>query len=71
MRERRVWRFLNCMSTPCDMQSFIVWVIAGIAERVMVRKAMRCMRELRAMTFFVAQPMKTGEGGILYVSHLS
>jgi hypothetical protein len=40
MRERRVWRFLNCMSTPCDMQSFIVWVIARIAERVTVRKAM-------------------------------
>ena len=24
MKERRVWRILNCMSTPCEMQSFVV-----------------------------------------------
>jgi hypothetical protein len=28
----RDWRILSCMSTPCDMQSFIVCMIAGIAE---------------------------------------
>jgi hypothetical protein len=33
MRERRVWRILSCTSTPYDMQSFIVWMMAGIAER--------------------------------------
>jgi hypothetical protein len=37
-------------------------------------KAVRRWRELRAMVitlaFFVAQPMKTGKGGVLYASHL-
>ena len=39
MSERRVWKFLNCMSTPCDLQLFIVWVMAGIPERVTALKA--------------------------------
>jgi len=64
IRERRVWRILSCMSTPCDMQSFIVWMMAGIVERETARKAMSRWREPRAivitLTFFVAQPMKTG-----------
>jgi hypothetical protein len=62
MRERRVWRILRCMSTPCGMQSFIVWMIARIAERETARKVMRRWREPRAMViiqaFVVAQPMK-------------
>ena len=33
MKERRVWRILSCMSTPCEMQSFVVWKMAGFAER--------------------------------------
>ncbi len=50
MRERRVWRSaVELMTTPCDMQLFIVWVIAGIAERVTAHKAMRRLRGLRAM----------------------
>jgi hypothetical protein len=31
-RERRVWRILSCMSTPCEMQSFIVWMMADCRE---------------------------------------
>ena len=53
---------LSCMSTPCDMQSFIVWMMAGIAERETARKAMRRWREPRAiattLAFFVAPPMR-------------
>jgi hypothetical protein len=66
MRERRVWMIWSCMSAPCDwdMQSFIVWLMAGIAERETARKAMRRWRELRAMVinvaFFVEQLTKTG-----------
>jgi hypothetical protein len=37
------------MSTPRDMQSFIVWMMAGIAERETGRKAMRRWREPREM----------------------
>jgi hypothetical protein len=37
MRERRVWRILSCLSTPCEMPSFIVWMMAGIAERKTAR----------------------------------
>jgi len=29
MKDSRVWRILSWMSTPCDMRSFIVWMIAG------------------------------------------
>jgi hypothetical protein len=64
MRERSVWRTLSCMSTPWDMQSFIVWMLEGTAERETARREMRRWREPRAMVitsaFFVAQPMKTG-----------
>jgi hypothetical protein len=49
------------MPTPCDMQSLIVWMVAGIAERETGRKAMRRWREPREMVgIFVAHPMKTG-----------
>jgi hypothetical protein len=52
------------MSTPCDMQSFIVWIIGGIVERETARRVIRRWREPRAivitLAFFVAQPMKTG-----------
>jgi hypothetical protein len=37
VRERRVWRILSCLSTPCEMLSFIVWMMAGIAERKTAR----------------------------------
>jgi hypothetical protein len=37
VRERRVWRILSCLSTPCEMPSFIVWMMAGIAERKTAR----------------------------------
>ena len=66
MRERRVWMILSCMSAPCDcdMQSFIVWMMAGIAERETARKVKRRWRELRAtvinVAFFVEQVTKTG-----------
>jgi hypothetical protein len=64
MRERRVWRILSWMSTPWDMQSFIVWMMDGTAERETARREMRRWSEPRAivitLTFLVAQPMKTG-----------
>ncbi|KAI0263893.1 hypothetical protein BGY98DRAFT_1164764 [Russula aff. rugulosa BPL654] len=51
-------------SCDCDMQLFIVWIMAGVAEREMARKAMRRWRELRAMVInvaaFVEQLTKTG-----------
>ena len=50
------------MSTPRDMQSLIVWLMAGIAERETAHKAMRRWREPRAiattLAFFVAPPMR-------------
>ena len=66
MRERRVWRILNYLSTACEMQSLIVWMVAGMSERETARKAMSRWRELRAMitlAFFVALPTKTGRVG--------
>jgi hypothetical protein len=35
--ERRVWRIMSCLSTPCEMPSFIVWMMAGIAEKKTAR----------------------------------
>ena len=56
MKDSRVWRILSWMSTPCDMQSFIVWMIVGTAEREMARREMRRWSELSAivntLTFF-------------------
>jgi hypothetical protein len=64
MRERRVWRILSCISTPWDMQSFIVQMMEGTVERETARREMRRWREPRVMVitlaFFIAQPMKTG-----------
>jgi hypothetical protein len=37
MEERRVWRMLRYLSTPCETPSFIVWMMAGIAERKTAR----------------------------------
>jgi hypothetical protein len=55
------------MSTHRNVQSFIVWMMAGIAERETARKVMRRWREPREMVmtfaFFVAQPMETGRRG--------
>jgi len=48
-RDRRVWRILSSTSTPCDMQSFIVWMIAGTVERETARKEMSGWSELRAI----------------------
>jgi hypothetical protein len=67
MRERRVLRILSCVSTPCDMQSFIVWMIAGIAERETARKAMRRWREPMEMVItlaFVVAHCATHEDGV-------
>jgi hypothetical protein len=33
MRERRVWRILTYLSTACEVQSLIVWMVAGMTER--------------------------------------
>ena len=58
------------MSTPRDMQSLIVWLMAGIAERETARKTMRRWREPRAiattLAFFCAAHER-----VLYGSHLS
>jgi hypothetical protein len=52
------------MSTPWDRQSFIVWIMVGMAERDTARRAMRRWSAPRAMVmtfaFFVPQPMKMG-----------
>jgi hypothetical protein len=37
MKERRVWRILSYRSIPCETPSFIVWMMAGIAERKTAR----------------------------------
>ena len=44
-KDSRVWRILSWMSTPCDMRSFVVWMIAGTAERETARREMRRWRE--------------------------
>ena len=31
--ERRVWKILSCMSTPCNMQSLTVWMMNGTRDR--------------------------------------
>jgi hypothetical protein len=41
MRERGVWRILSLISTLWEMESFIVWMIAGIAEREMACRVIR------------------------------
>ena len=52
------------MSTPCDMQSFIVWMIAVTAERETARREMSRWSESRAIVIalelFVVRPMNTG-----------
>jgi hypothetical protein len=52
------------MSTPWDRQSFIVWIMVGIAERDTARRVMRRWSAPRAIVmtfaFFVPQPMKMG-----------
>jgi hypothetical protein len=63
MRERCL-EDLELYVYTCNMQSFTVWMIAGIAESETAHKAMRPWREPREMVitlaFVVAQPMKTG-----------
>ena len=51
MKDSRVWRILSWMSTRCDMQSLIVWMIAGTAtaERETARREMRRWSELSAI----------------------
>ena len=50
------------MSTPCEMQSLIVWMMAG--EGDCAQGARLCWSEPKApvttLAFFVAQHMKTG-----------
>jgi hypothetical protein len=46
MKVSRVWRILSWMSTPSHMRSFIVWMIAGTAERETARREMRRWSEL-------------------------
>ena len=53
------------MSTPCDMQPFIVWMMSGAAERETERREVSCWSEPRAivttLVFSVTQLMSTGQ----------
>ena len=48
-RERMTWRILSWISPLYDMQSFIVWNMAGMAHGELAVKEMRRWREPRAI----------------------
>ena len=65
---------MKWMSTRCDMQSLIVWMIAGtaMAERETVRREMRRWSELSAIVITLVELFVCeGEGGLLCASHLA
>jgi len=75
-RERRVWKVLSCMSRPCNMQSFIVWMVNGARDRREGDDA-KSDESLEGaegngdnIGIFVERRMKTGRMR-LYASHLS
>ena len=65
-RERRTWRILSYTSPPYDMQSFIVWTMAGMAQGETAGREMRRWSEPRVivvdLVFSTRNPRRRGGG---------